>query len=253
MTNVFSSPVHDATSYAQATQTASNTLDTAKGVNETVKGITEVSETLTSALHTANKSLSELSTMNSVLGRPLSSSILGKISSIHGTSRKYGGLLNALNNVMSGKSSGYDLNYAAHSTLGTPNVSRFLSAKSYFARKYYQMKGDKYEYKQAKAIRVARDRAARNSVVTSMAVAKAHKEDLRDDHNDLESISREAAKSGDMNHQILFQTKLLERIAQTLEKIVLLQSQQLDFMAKTYLGEQEVDPRDLRLNERETK
>ncbi len=242
VTTSFAITVHDPISFAKTAETAATSM-------KTLNGVTEMSGKLGEALNTANKSLGELSALNSVLGGPLSNSVLGKLSSIRSTSRRYGGLLSALNGTLSGHSSGYALNSAAHSTLGTPNVSKFITAKNHIERKYYQVTGKKYEYKRAKAVRIARDKAARKSVVTTLAVSKAHKEDLKDDHEDLVSISREAGHSGDMNHQILIQTKLLERIAQNQEKLILLQSQQLDFMAKTYLGDQAVDPRDLRLNE----
>ena len=229
--------VHDPISFAKASQTAANSV-------KTLNGITEMSGKIGSVLQTANKSFRQLSTMNSVLGGPLSNSTFKKLSSLGSSSRKYGGLLRAFTSTMEGKSSGLGLNYAAHKTLGTPNLSKYIRTKNFVERKYFQATGERVHTKKAKNIRRARERAARRSVVNTIAISKTHQENLSDDHIELEKLAKEAASSGDMNHQILIQTKLLERIAQNQEKLILLQSQQLDFMAKTYLGDRGVDPRD---------
>ena len=80
--------VFDATSVAKSGElltTANSSLSTAKGI----------ASTATKALSTAQKTFSQIQTLNSVLGSPLSSSIMGKLSGLRGSSSKYVGLLGA--------------------------------------------------------------------------------------------------------------------------------------------------------------
>lgn len=229
--------VHDPISYGKAIEMASTS-------SKTLTGITEVSTKVGDALKTANKSLSELSTLNSVMGSPLPNSFMSKLSNMKTMSRKYGGLLGALSGTASGShASAYSFNQKAKSTFGTPDVSKFLRAKDYIESKYYAETGKPVHVNHARKIRIAREKSARKSVVTTLAVAKTHKKDLAEDHKELERLAQEASDSGDMNHHMVMQTKYLERIAQSLEKLVLLQSQSLEFKAKTYLGDRGVDVR----------
>lgn len=229
--------VFDSTSFGK-------TLEIASTSSKTLTGITEVSKKVGDALETANKSLSELSTLNSVMGSPLPKDFMSKLSNMKSLSRRYGGLLGALSGTVSGSNaSASSLNGMAKSTFGTPDVSQFLRAKSYIESKYYAEMGQPVHVNHARKIRIAREKSARKSVVTTLAVAKTHKRDLAEDHKELERLAKEASGSGDMNHHMVMQTKYLERIAQSLEKLVLLQSQSLEFKAKTYLGDRGVDVR----------
>ena len=219
--------VIDPTSIAKSAEiltTTTEALSTAKGI----------ATTATEALSTANKTFGQMQTLNSVLGSPISSSIMGKLSGLRGSSSKYSGLFKAL------AGQGGSIEQAVFNFTGNSNIADFSRAKNYIQEKYFREKKPTISLGSARKIRYEREEKAKSVVVDSLVVTNTYKENMKEDQKNLEEISREAYESSDVNHQIIVQTKLLEKIAQSLEKLILLQSQQLEFMAHTYLGDRGV-------------
>ncbi len=198
----------------------------------------KIASTGSDALNTANQSLDKLQTMNSVLGSPLKSSVLGRLMGLKGVSRDYGNLLGSLSRDNSDHLRA--VNSFSRNQLGTQDQSDLLSKKDYFKRTFFSEKKGSFNPQKARQIKYDREQASRDSVLTTLAVSQTHKEGLKKDHEELVAISTTSIRSGEMNHHAVVQTKLLERIAQNQEKMILLQAQQLDFMAKTYMGDRGV-------------
>jgi len=214
--------------YGEMIKSGAKQLETAK----------ELASTASDALNTANQSLDKLQTMNSVLGSPLKSSVLGRLMGLKGVSRDYGNLLGSLSRDNS--DSLRAVNSFSRNQLGTQDQSGLLSKKDYFKRTFFSEKKGTFNPQKARQIRYDREQASRDSVLTTLALSQTHKEGLKKDHEELVAISTTSIRSGEMNHHAVVQTKLLERIAQNQEKMILLQAQQLDFMAKTYMGDRGV-------------
>jgi len=214
--------------YGEMIQSGAKQLETAK----------EMASTASDALNTANKAFSELQNMNSVLGSPLKSNVLSRLMGLKGATRSYGNLLSSLSNDNADSLGG--INRFSRQQFGTQDQSRVLYAKNYFQRKFFSEKSSTINVQKARQIKYDRQKASQESVLTTLAVSHTHKENLKKDHEDLVKISSTTSHSGEMNHQAVVQTKLLERIAENLEKLILLQAQQLDFMAKTYMEDRGV-------------
>ena len=210
---------------------------------EQLKSAQEVASTASDALNTVNKSFTELQNMNYVMGSPISDSLLQRFSGLKSVSQNYGGFLSAMGSDNADHLQA--MNGFANREFGTEDQSRLLDGKKYFQRKFYPDNSRKIDLGKAQVIKLTREKASKDTVLTSLAVSKQHKEDLAKDHQELALISRSGNESATLNHQTLTQTKLLERIAQSLEKVILLQSQQLEFMAKTYIGDRGVGIGDL--------
>ena len=210
---------------------------------EQLKTAQEMASTASEALSTANKTMGDIQTMNSVLGKPLSDAFLKRFSGFKTLSQSYGGFLSAMGSDQGDRLQ--SLNSFANREFGTKDQSRLIEGKKYFQHKFFPENSRKIDLGKAHVIKRSREQASKDTVLTSLAVSKQHKEDLATDHQDLVLIARSGNESGTLNHQALVQTKLLERIAQSLEKMILLQSQQLEFMAKTYIGDRGVGIGDL--------
>lgn len=223
--------VHDATSYVKFGEIL-------KTGGETLKSAQEIASTATEALNVANHSFTELRTLNSVLGSPLSAKVMSRLGHLQGISDDYEGLLFSLTSEH-GDALGA-LNRVGRDKLGMQDRSELLAAKEYFQTKFFNTQETFVNVQQAQQIKYEREQAARESVLTSLALSQQHKKDLQKDHQALMAISRSGHESSEMNHQTLIQTKLLERIAQNLEKLIVLQAQHLDFLAKTYMGDRGV-------------
>lgn len=201
---------------------------------EQLQTVQEMASTASDALNTANKSFSEFQKVNSVLGSPISSRVLNRLRDLQGMTDGYDDLLFDLSNEHGDAAEG--INRFSRNQLGTQDRGDLLRAKSYFQEKFFtDSKKKTLNLKQAQQITYERESSAKDSVITTLALSKKHKADLKKDHESLSSIVKSSNDSAEMNHQALIQTKLLARIAQNLEKLILLQSQQLDFMAKTYM------------------
>jgi len=214
--------------YGEMIQSGAKQLETAK----------EMASTASNALNTANQSLGKLGTLNSVLGSPLKESVLGRLKGLKGVSGDYGNLLRSLSSEHSDSLRG--VNRFSRNQLGTRDQSGLLSKKDYFKRTFFSERKGTFNPKKARQIKYDREQVSRDSVLTSLAVSQTHKEGLKKDHEELVAISTTSTRSGEINHHTFVQTKLLERIAQNQEKMILLQAQQLDFMAKTYMGDRGV-------------
>lgn len=234
----FHDPISFAQNVAAQGENAAKYGEMIKSGAEQLEQAKKIASTASETLNTANQAVSKLQTMNSVLGSPLKDSVLQRLAGLKSLSQSYGGFLGAM-----GSDNGdrlQSLNGFANREFGTEDRSRLLAGKNYFQRQFFPEDSRTINLDKARSIKLTREQAAKDTVLTSLAVSKQHKEDLSKDHNDLMLISQSGVESSTINHQTRVQTKLLERIAQSLEKIILLQSQQLEFMAKTYIGDRGV-------------
>jgi hypothetical protein len=192
----------------------------------------------TNALKTAQQTTNTLFEMNNVLGGKLSSGHITKLNQIHVLSGDFAGLLDSLNG--SGDPL-RELNYLAHHHGGKQDMSNVIYAKEYFHKKFFPVSTTQsISSHHASEVRHTRDQAADDAALNTLAIAKQQKASLAEDHKSLMQISSEAKVNDSVHYQANVQTQLLARIAASLEKLVLLQSQQLDFMAKMYLKQQPV-------------
>lgn len=235
--------VSDPGSYVYYVDMVKSAADTAETAGKQLEQAKKIASTASEALNTANAAVTKLQTMNSVIGSPLKDSVLRRFSSLKSLSQSYGGFLGAMGSDNSDRLQA--ANGFANREFGTEDHSRLLEGKRYFQRQFYPEDSSKIDLGKARFIKISRENAAKDSVLTSLAVSKQHKQDLSKDHQELVLISQSGRESVTLNHQTLTQTKLLERIAQSLEKLILLQSQQLEFMAKTYIGDRGVGLGDL--------
>src|SRR5690606_33677652 len=122
------------------------------------------------------------------------------------------------------------LNYITHQHAGVKDFSNYIFAKDYFQQKFFP------ETKLTTPIHLAQIReskleAVQVSTVDSLAIATQQKKTLRDDHLQLQNIKMQAEQDPSLKYQTNMQTRLLEHIAHQLDKLILLQSQQLELMA----------------------
>jgi hypothetical protein len=189
-------------------------------------------------LQAARQTTNTLFEMNNVLGGKLSSSHITKLNQFHVISSEFGCLLDSLNG--SGDPL-RELNYIARNYGGQKDMSSVIYAKEYFQNKFFPAASNQpVSSARASEVRKTRDEAADQAALNTLAIAKQQKASLNDDHKSLMQISNQAKVNDSVHYQANVQTQLLARIAASLEKLVLLQSQQLDFMAKMYLKEQPV-------------
>lgn len=194
--------------------------------------------TLKSVLSTAGKSLQQLQSlsgemmeMNSVLGSKLDQGWLQKIMQVGGVSGDFGSLLSGLTGQ--GGDPLMQLNYMANQHGGKQDYSNYIYAKNYFQQKFFP-ENSLTTPTQLSQIRESKIEAIQVSTVDSLAIATHQKKTLRDDHQQLQNIKIQAEQNTTLQYQINVQTRLLEHIAHQLDKLILIQSQQLELMA-TYM------------------
>jgi len=196
--------------------------------------------TLKSVLSTAGQSLqqlqslsSELTQMNSVLGSKLDAGWMQKIMQVGGM----GGDLSSLLSSVSGEGGDplMQLNYINSQHGGRQDFSNYLYAKNYFQQKFFPESAISTPV-QLSQIRESKLEAVQVSTVDSLAIASQQKKTLRDDHQQLQNLKTQAQQNTTLQYQTTMQTRLLEHIAHQLDKIILIQSQQLELMA-TYMAQ----------------
>ncbi len=196
--------------------------------------------TLNSVLSTAGDSLKqlqslsgELTQMNSVLGSKLDPSWMQKIMQVGGM----GGDFNSLLSSVSGEGGDplMQLNYMNSQHRGKQDFSNYIYAKNYFQQKFFP-EGAITTPAQLSQLRESKLEAVQVSTVDSLAIASQQKKTLRDDHQQLQNLTTQAQQNTTLQYQTTMQTRLLEHIAHQLDKIILIQSQQLELIA-TYMAQ----------------
>lgn len=226
-------PVVDAGAVAKMGEVLSQGNKALKQGGEALKSTQEMAGDVKKSLTEATKRFGELQKLNSVLGSPLSSHIMKRIGSLKNSSAQYGSLLG----MLSKEGDASSLNNFSKKVIKTPDCGRFIRAKNYIEQKYFKESKGPVSIQRATAIKRARERASRKVVLNSLAVSEMTKIHLTENHESLKDLSDLSLHSTNVNHQLVVQTKLLMRAVENLEKIIFIQSQQLEFMAKTYLGD----------------
>jgi len=194
------------------------------------------------ALETATETTNTLFEINTVMGGRLSTNRLTRLNQFQVVNRDLGGLLDAV----SGQGDPLrELNVIARDYGGARDMSNVIFAKEYFQNNLFPTIRERgnttgISIQNATDVRRKRDEAADDAALNTLAISKQQKTTLANEHHELMEIVNEARSNDSLHYQANVQTKLLARIAASLEKLVLLQSQQLDFMAKTYLKDQPV-------------
>lgn len=128
---------------------------------------------------------------------------------------------------------------ASHAYLGPimqmTGDSFYVYAKNYFQHKFFPEQSITTS-SQLSEIRESKLAAVQVSTVDSLAIATQQKKTLRDDHQQLQNIKLQAEQNSTLQYQTNMQTRLLEHIAHQLDKLILIQSQQLELMA-TYMAQ----------------
>lgn len=191
--------------------------------------------TLKSVLGTAGQSLhqlqslsGEMTEMNSVLGSKLDPILLRKVIDVGTLSGDFSSLLGSLTGQ--GGSPLSQLNYITNQHMGARDFSNYIFAKDYFQNKFFPNSTFTTPTQLAQ-IREQKLEAVQVSTVDSLAIATQQKKTLRDDHHQLTQIKAQARQNTALKYQTMMQTRLLEHIAHQLDKIILIQSQQLELMA----------------------
>ncbi|AIL13625.1 hypothetical protein IM40_11230 (plasmid) [Candidatus Paracaedimonas acanthamoebae] len=197
-------------------------------------------KTLSNVLSTAGESLQELKTlsgemmeMNSVLGSRLDPGFLQKVMKVGNLSGDFSFLLSSLTGQ--GGDSLMQLNHMNVQHGGKKDFSNYIYAKNYFQQKFFSDRSITTPT-QLSQLRDQKLEAVQVSTVDSLAIATQQKKTLRDDHYQLTQIKVQAEQNPTLQYQTNMQTRLLEHIAHQLDKLILLQSQQLELMA-TYMAQ----------------
>lgn len=190
---------------------------------------------LRSVLSTAGQSLqqlqslsNEMTEMNSVLGSKLSQSFLQNVMQVGGMSGDFSSLLGSISGQ--GGDPLMQLNYLGVQHGGKQDFSNYIYAKNYFQNKFFPDQ-PLTNSAQLTQIRESKLEAIQVSTVDSLAISSQQKKTLKDDHQQLQNLKIQAEQNTSLQYQTTIQTKLLEHIAHQLDKLILLQSQQLELMA----------------------
>lgn len=196
--------------------------------------------TLKSVLSTAGESLqqlqflsNEMMEMNSVLGSKLPQGLLQNIMQVGGMSGDFSFLLSSLSGQ--GGDPLMQLNYLGVQHGGKQDFSNYIYAKNYFQQKFFPEQSLTTPT-QLSQMRESKIEAIQVSTVDSLAISSQQKKTLKDDHQQLQNLKIQAEQNTSLQYQTTIQTRLLEHIAHQLDKIILIQSQQLELMA-TYMAQ----------------
>lgn len=196
--------------------------------------------TLKSVLSTAGQSLQQLQSlsnemvqMNSVLGSKLPQGLLQNIMQVGGMSGDFNSLLSSVSGQ--GGDPLMQLNYLGVQHGGKQDFSNYIYAKNYFQQKFFPDQSLTTPT-QLSQLRESKLEAIQISTVDSLSIATQQKKTLRDDHQQLQNIKLQAEQNSTLQYQTNMQTRLLEHIAHQLDKLILIQSQQLELMA-TYMAQ----------------
>lgn len=185
------------------------------------------------SLKTVQTMTGQLTEMNSVLGSKLPSGLLQKVIKLGSLSGDFNSLLSSLTGQ--GGDPLMQLNYMGVQHGGKQDFSNYIYAKNYFQQKFFPDQSITTST-QLSEIRESKLAAVRVSTVDSLAIATQQKKTLREDHQQLQNIKLQAEQNSTLQYQTNMQTRLLEHIAHQLDKIILIQSQQLELMA-TYMAQ----------------
>ncbi|MBN9344531.1 MAG: hypothetical protein J0H87_09255 [Holosporales bacterium] len=180
------------------------------------------------SLKTVQKMTGEMTEMNSVLGSKLPQGWIQKVMQVGGLSGDFNSLLSSLTGQ--GGDPLMQLNYMGVQHGGKQDFSNYIYAKNYFQQKFFPEQSITTPT-QLSQIRESKLEAVQVSTVDSLAIATQQKKTLRDDHLQLQNIKMQAEQNTTLQYQTNVQTRLLEHIAHQLDKLILLQSQQLELMA----------------------
>lgn len=175
----------------------------------------------------------EIVQMNSVLGSKLDSGWMQKIMQVGGMSSDFSSLLGSITGQ--GGDPLMQLNYLGVQHGGKQDFSNYIYAKNYFQNKFFP-EHSLTNSTQLTQIRESKLEAIQVSTVDSLAISSQQKKTLKDDHQQLQNLKIQAEQNTSLQYQTTMQTRLLEHIAHQLDKIILIQSQQLELMA-TYMAQ----------------
>ncbi len=170
---------------------------------------------------------SEMMTMNNALGRALGDQFMGQLSTISQFSGEFGGLLGTFGGDGDPLSR---LNYLNNQYGGKQDLSNYLYAKDYFKHKFFPDKPVS-TVAQFETIHAQKLEAVETSTISSLALSAQQKKTLGEDHQTLKNLSLQANANTTVQYQTGIQTRLLEQIAYRLDKLIAIQSQQLELMA----------------------
>lgn len=169
----------------------------------------------------------EMIIMNNVLGGALGNQFLSQLSAVSQFSGEFGGLLSTFGGTGDPLSR---LNYL-NAQYGTrQDLSNYLYAKSYFKDRFFPEK-TMTSVQQFETIQAHKLEAIETSTVSSLALSAQQKKTLGEDHQTLKNLSVQANSNPSLQYQTGVQTRLLEQIAYRLDKLIAIQSQQLELMA----------------------
>ena len=194
----------------------------------TMKDIFKASRESLNQLQAAS---SDLQSMNGILGGKLPEGFLARFAAFDQGSYAFTGLLDAFVNPEGDMLRG--VNDFAVRQGAKSDFSNYLAAKSYFKDKYFPDK-ESTSPREIETIQYHKMEATRTATLDSLALSAQQKNTLGQDHKTLQNLVQHGEQNDSVQYQNTIQTKLLEQIAYRLDKIILLQSQQLELLA-TYV------------------
>jgi hypothetical protein len=168
-----------------------------------------------------------LQKMNTLLGTELNTNFLQGLGKFDGYSNEFKSVLSAVNGNSGDRLMA--LNNVAH-VHGAQDFSNYLYAKQYMQQKFFPttQNGAAPDIQKIQSNKME---AVRTSTVDSLALATQQKTNLEKDSQRLEDLTRQAEQNSSLIYQASIHNKLLEQIAHRLDKLILIQSQQLELMA----------------------
>lgn len=174
---------------------------------------------------------SNFQTLNRVMGGKLPEGFLKRFQAFDTHSHAFSNLLQAV--TQGDPLQGF--NRVGVQYGGVRDFSNYLYAKAYMQDKFFP---SALAPRDLETVQAHKNAALQTATIDGLALATQQKKTLPQDHQTLQHITQEGQQHDSLQYQLAVQTKVLEQIAHRLDKLILLQAQQLELAAAAHVQQQ---------------